>query len=341
MLNTLEKLCSLSGVSGDERAVCSFIKKEAAQYASKISEDVMGNLTVFVKGKKRREKPLMLAAHMDEVGICITGFTSDGLLRFAFAGGVDRRVVIGKQVLIGKKEIPGIIGIKAVHMTTKEEREKTPKLSELLIDIGCETEAAAKKLVALGDSAVFAGSFIRLGKHKVKSRAIDDRFGCAVLLELMKKPLLYDTYFVFTAQEEVGCRGAGAAAYAIKPALALVVESTTAADLPGSEEHTKVASLGKGAVIGCVDGATIFDKDLFALLRKTASDENIPWQIKTKIAGGTDSKSIQLSREGVRVASLSLPTRYIHSPSCVADIRDMQSVLALAEKFINTEESAL
>ncbi len=341
MLSLLKKLCTLHGISGREEQVRDFIREECASYASSITEDTLGNLLVFVKGKKRRKNPLMLAAHMDEVGIYIRGANDDGSLSFAFAGGVDRRVVIGKRILIGKREIPGIIGLRAVHLTTKEERKKTPKLSELSIDIGCESRAKAEKLVSPGEYAVFDSPPVTFGKSRLKSRAIDDRFGCAVLLSLMREKLMYDTWFVFTVQEEVGCRGANTATYSVAPHTALVIESTTAADIPSSEGAARVCELGRGAVIGCMDKSTIYDKRLFSLLRDIANKNEIPWQVKTRIAGGTDAGSIHISRDGVHTASLSLPTRYIHSPSCVADTRDMESVLNLAREFINCEEATL
>lgn len=340
MLNLLEQLCSIPGVSGREEQVRAFIRKAAEKYADSITEDTLGNLIVFIKGKKRRKKRVMLSAHMDEVGMYIRDISEDGSLGFAFAGGVDRRVAIGKRVLVGDRAIPGIIGLKAVHLTTKEERKKTPKLTELCIDIGCESRAAAKKLVSLGEYAAFDSAPIRLGKTRFKARAIDDRFGCAVLLTLLSEPLLYDTWFAFTVQEEVGCRGAKAASFSISPDIALVIESTTAADIPSSSGANRVCSLGNGAVIGCMDKSTIYDKKLFFLLRDIAEREKISWQIKSRVAGGTDAGSIHTSRAGVRTASLSLPTRYIHSPSCVADTRDMDCVLRLAREFISCEEAS-
>lgn len=341
MIETIKTLCEIKGTSGYEGFVCDYIKERVKNFADDIREDTMGNLFVFKKGKKSRKKPLMVCAHMDEVGLIIKGITDDGYLSFDFAGGVDKRVVIGKRVLIGEKEIPGIIGMKAVHLTTKDERKKTPKLSELCIDIGCEKKTAAEKLVSLGDFAVFDSPLRELGENRIKARAIDDRFGCGVMLKLIESELEYDTHFVFTVQEEVGCRGAEIAAFAVEPAYALVLEATTAADIPGAEGDGKVCVLGKGAVIGCMDGGAIYDKKLFALLRKFAEDKGIGWQIKTRIAGATDARSINVSKDGVRTTSLSLPTRYIHSPSCVADIRDMNAVLALAREFVNCEEEKL
>lgn len=341
MIDLLEKLCGMDAPSGNENVVRKFIRSYAKLYADEMREDSIGNLFVFKKGRDRRNKPLMLCAHMDEVGIIIKEITADGYLKFDFVGGVDRRVAIGKRVLIGDKRIHGVIGLKAVHLTTKEERKKAPRISELCIDIGCEKKTVAEKLVSPGDFGVFDSEFKRFGENRIKARAIDDRAGCMVMLKLIEEELLYDTWFVFTVQEEVGCRGAVSAAFTVNPSYALVLEATTAADIPSSEDAAKVCELGKGAVIGCMDGGAIYDKRFFTLLREIAERKGIAWQMKSRVAGGTDAKSIHVSREGVRTTSLSVPTRYIHSPSCVADVRDIDGVLRLAREFINFGEEIL
>ena len=338
MMQILEELCAKNGPSGNETCVREYIKDFVAPYADEVREDTMGNLIVFKKGKKKRKKKLLLSAHMDEVGLIITDITDDGYLKFDFVGGVDRRVVIGKRVFVGEKEIPGIIGFKAVHLTTKEERKHAPKLSELCIDIGTAKRSAAEKLVSRGDTAVFDSPWCELGKNRVKARALDDRFGCAIMLKLISEELLYDTYFAFTVQEEIGCRGAKCAAYSVKPELTLVFEATTAADIPSVDGAMRVCSLGKGAVIGYMDRGAIYDKGLFEKLRAIAEEKKIPWQMKSRVAGGTDAGAIVVSGKGVRVISISLPTRYIHSPSCVGDMRDMKSALSLAREVVNCEE---
>ena len=338
MIELLKTLCELNGPASNEEKVREYIKKYVKPYADEIREDVMGNLIVFKRGKMRREKKLMVCAHMDEVGLIITDITDDGYLKFDFVGGVDTRVVIGKRVLVGKKEIPGIIGFRAVHLTTPEERKRAPKLTELCIDIGCDKKTAAEKLVSRGDTAIFLSPFTVLSDNRIKARALDDRFGCAVMMKLIEEELLYDTYFAFTVQEEAGCRGATTVAYSIEPSFALVLEATTAGDIPSAEGASKVCSLGNGAVIGYMDRSTVYDKDLFIKLRDIAEKKNLPWQMKSRIAGGTDAGKIHVSKSGVRTTSLSLPTRYIHSPSCVGDIRDMSVVLELAREFVNAGE---
>jgi len=276
----------------------------------------------------------MVCAHMDEVGLIIKDIDDKGYLKFAFAGGVDRRVAIGKRVLVGEGKIPGVIGVKAVHLTTKDERKKVPKTDELFVDIGASSKEDAEKYVTLGDRAIFDSDFIRMGDN-IKARALDDRIGCAVMLELMEEELELDTWFVFTVQEEVGLRGATAAANSLMPSSALVIEGTTAADLPDAEGSDRVCCIDGGAVIGMIDRGTIYDRGMHNTLKAMASENNIPWQLKTAVAGGTDAGAIHKACGGIPTASISAPVRYIHSPSCVTSLSAIDAVYSLAKLFIN------
>lgn len=337
MLNLLEKLCALPGVSGWEDAVRDFISDYAKPYAAELFSDSIGNLFVLRRGRARRTRPFMVAAHMDEVGIIIKSITEEGYLKFGFIGGVDRRVVIGKRVLV-RGIYPGLIGVKAVHLSTKDERKNVPKTEDLYIDIGANSKAQAEKLVHLGDFAVFDSNYRTFGDGFVKARAIDDRIGCAVMLSLLKDEPAFDTWFVFTVQEEVGLRGASVAAHRLMPASALVLEGTTAADIPEMEGHQAVCSVGSGPVIGCMDRSTIYDKEYFHILGALADAHQIPWQIKKFISGGTDAGIIHKTGGGVRVASISAPVRYIHSPACVAAISDLKHMRELARLFLAHQE---
>lgn len=338
MLEILQKLCSLRGVSGWEDEVRDYISNFARPYAHEMFSDSIGNLFILKKGKASRSKSLMVCAHMDEVGLIIKSITDEGYLKFGFAGGVDRRVAIGKRVLIGEKRIPGLIGVKAVHLTTKDERKNIPKLDDLYVDIGCTSKAQASSLVTLGDYAVFDSDYLTFGNDYVKARAIDDRAGCSAMLSLLREELAFDTWFVFTVQEEVGLRGATVAAERLMPHSALILEGTTAADIPGMIGHRRVCSVEKGIVIGCMDRSTIYDKEYFNLLCRLANENNIPWQIKEYISGGTDAGIIHKTGAGVRTASISAPVRYIHSPACVTSAAALQSLYTLARLFINCKE---
>ena len=336
MKETLKTLCRLPGVSGREEAVRNYIREQVSPYAAEIREDAMGNLLVHVRGKLPEEpgKRILLAAHMDEVGVIITDITAEGYLKFDFVGGVDRRVVIGKKVLVGDKAIPGVIGMKAIHQTSAAEREKVPALRELSIDIGISSKEEAEKLVSLGDVGTFDDGVTEFGNGYLKAKAIDDRVGCTILLELIRRGLPRDAWFAFTVQEEVGCRGSQTAAWQLSPDIALILEGTTAADLPSQSGGEKVCSPGKGPVIPFMDGGSIYDHGLFRRLTDIAGEKGITWQTKTKISGGTDASSIQRGGAGARVAAISAAVRNIHSPSCVFCLKDMQKMYDLAFAFL-------
>ena len=270
---------------------------------------------------------------MDEVGIIVTRATEDGFLKFDFVGGVDRRVVLGKPVELGVDRVPGIVGMKAIHMLTAEERKKVPKTDSLYLDIGAASREEALSKVPLGTYGAFVGEPEELGDGFLKSKAIDDRVGCAILLELLKEDLPLDVTFAFTAQEEVGTRGAFGAAFSVTPEIALVLETTTAADLPEIEGARRVCAPGKGPVISYMDGGTIYDRELFETLRRLAEERNIPWQTKEYIAGGNDARNIQRSKAGVRVAAISAAVRYLHAPASVGSLSDFEDMLKLARAF--------
>ena len=334
LIDTLKELCALPGVSSWEDEVRDYIRTQAAPYADQIRVDSIGNLMIEKKGAIPGHKKLMLAAHMDEVGLMVQSITKDGYLKFGCVGGIDRRVLIGKRVLVGPGKYPGVIGLKAYHLTDAEEVKKVPKLREFYIDIGAKDQEDAEQYVSPGDVAVFDGDILTFGHGLFKAKAIDDRIGCAVMLELLKEPLPMDCTFAFTVQEEVGTRGAFGAAFSITPDIALVLEGTTAADLPAMAEHQKVCAPGKGVVIPFMDGGTVYDRGLFELLRQLAEDHDLPWQTKEYISGGTDASAIQKSKSGVRVAGLSAAVRYLHTPSSAASLQDFETMLTLARLFL-------
>lgn len=335
MIEQLKTLCRLSGVSGDETEVRDYIKRQAAPYADRIRTDALGNLIVFKKGKRSTGNKLLLAAHMDEVGLIVTRITEEGFLKFDFVGGVDRRVAIGKPVVLGDARLPGIIGLKAIHLVSREEEKKAPKTEDLYIDIGASDRDAALKLVTPGTYGCFVGEPEEFGYGMLKAKAIDDRIGCAVMLELLKEELPLDVTFAFTAQEEVGTRGAFGAAFSVTPEVALVLETTTAADVPGLEDHRKVCKVGAGPVVSYMDGGTIFDRKLFADLRRLAEENRIPWQTKEYISGGNDARTIQRTKSGVRVAVISAAIRYLHAPASIGCIEDFENILKLTRAFIH------
>ena len=343
MTDLLKELCLLNGVSGNEDEVMYGILEHIRAIPQKREGEItlldkgnpLGNLIVLKKGKKSTGSRLMLCAHMDEVGVIVTRITDEGFLKFDFVGGVDRRVAIGKSVVIGHNKVPGVIGLKAIHLVGPEERKKAPKTEALYIDIGARDREAAETLVELGDYGAFVCAPEAFGDGLFKARAIDDRVGCAVMLKLLEEELPLDVTFAFTAQEEVGTRGAFGAAFSVTPEIALVLETTTAADLPGVEGHRRVCAPGKGPVISYMDGATIYDRELFETLRRLSEENGIPWQTKEYIAGGNDARTIQRTKAGVRVAALSAAVRYLHAPASVGSVTDFENMLQLTRLFLH------
>jgi endoglucanase len=336
MKDLLKELCLTDGISGDENAVRDLIISKI-KLVCDYSIDNLGNLICFKKGRKKPKKKLMICAHMDEVGLMVTYIRADGTLSFNCVGGIDPSVIIGRQVRIGKDRISGVVGSTAVHNLSKEDRDKAPEVDSLYIDIGAESKEEAEKYVSLGDSVFFDSEFTELGGSRVKSKALDDRAGCAMMIKLLHEKLEYDTYFVFNVQEEIGLRGSGASAFSVAPDFAIVLEATTAADIDGSEGVDKVCCLGSGPVVSFMDRRTIYDKELYQLAFDTAKELDLPCQTKTKIAGGNDAGAVHISGKGVRTIAVSLPCRYLHSASCVIAEKDTepsyQLVRRLAERI--------
>lgn len=330
MLDTLKTLCILSGASGCEDEVRDYILERVMPHVDSVTTDTMGNLIVTKKGKVTPARKLMLAAHMDEVGIIITQIGENGFLHFDFVGSVDRRVVIGKRVYIGKNGIRGVIGIKPVHLLEKGEEKTVPKLDDMYIDIGAKSKEEAEALVSLGDEGVFEDSVLEFGNGFLKAKAIDDRVGCAAMIKLIEGDLPCDCTFAFTVQEEVGTRGAQIAAARVQPDVAIILEGTTAADLPGVDGGKRICRLGGGLVLPFMDKGTLYTPRLWKLATEIADQNNIQWQTKTRIAGGTDARVIQRGGAGCEVVAISAPIRNIHSPASVAKVPDFADMPKLA-----------
>lgn len=327
----LEKLCNTDGVSGNEDKVRSIILSEIRPYADDIRIDSMGNVTAFKKGE-RHDKKVMICAHMDEVGFIISGFTDSGYLKFKTVGGIDTRVIISKRVRTAGG-VPGVIGMKAIHLQTPDERENVPKISSLFIDIGAKSAEEAKKYVKLGEYAAFDTVYGELGDGMIKAKAIDDRAGCYALCEVLRHKCEYDMYAVFTVQEEVGTRGAYIAAYSTAPDVCLVLESTTCSDIYNTKPHEQVTKCGGGAAVSIMDRASISDRQLAEAVYKFAKEAGIPVQYKKTTMGGNDAGAVCVSREGVKTAVVSVPCRYLHSPVGMASKSDIKAAADIAVGF--------
>ena len=328
----LKKLTEAAGVSSRESEVRDLIKEELENEVEELKTDALGNLIAFKSGDE--EKPtLMLAAHMDEIGLMVTDINKDGLLSFKPIGGIDKRILVSKKVAIGEDKITGVIGAKAIHLQKPQERKKVLDYKELYIDIGAKSKKEAKQAVSIGDMVSFVSGYEELGTNAAKAKAIDDRIGCAALIKTLKQDYDFPLYGVFTVQEEVGARGAQAVSYNINPDLALVVEGTTASDVPDSKEQSYSTTLGEGPALTMRDGGMIAHKDLVQEIINIAKKAEIDYQFRKSTRAGTDGRAIHLTKEGIPTAVVSVPCRYIHSPASLINLADYQNTTKLVQQF--------
>lgn len=337
-LRLLERLCNVVAVSGDEGQVREIVLEEIEPYADEVKVDALGNVLATCLGRGRRRMRVMLDAHMDEIGFMIVAEDGEGIYRFEAVGGIDPRHLVGKQVLVGRENMPGVIGVKPIHLMSSEERTKKLPIDALRIDLGPAGKAK------VGDRAGFATRFRRAGPS-IFSKSIDDRIGVATLIELVKHaPPNIDLCAAFTVQEEIGLRGAKVAAHYFNPDLAIAIDSTPARDLPvfdGGENMTYNTKLGLGPAIYIADGSTLHDPRLVRLLRETAEAEKIPYQLRQPGGGGTDSGAIQRSLAGVPTVSVSVPHRYTHSPVSISRVDDWKNTLNLLQAALKRITTSL
>lgn len=330
MLNYLKKYCDILGPSGMEdeirEAIIADIKDSGCEYKT----DPMGNLIVLKKGKNRRNKKVLFSAHMDEVGFMVKYIDEDGYLWFDAVGGVDRRVVSGRRIVFCESNIHGVVASKAIHMQTIDERGKCEPIGDMHIDIGASDRETAKRYISVGDCATFEPDYEEFGSGLVRSKALDDRFGCAALVSMINRELEYDTYFAFNTCEEVGCDGAKEVAHRLRPDVVIALEATTAGDVLGVPKSKCACEIGKGAVLSLMDRSTIYAKELVELATEVADEKGIKWQYKNVVAGGNEAGVYQRAAAGARVLAISAPARYIHSASNVLSLEDMQAVADLA-----------
>jgi endoglucanase len=339
-LNLLERLSLARGASGDEGAVRSILAEVVGPLVDELQVDTIGNLIAIKRGASQSGLKVMVAAHMDEVGLMVVGADNNGFLRFRPVGGVDARVLLANRVLVGPEGIPGVIGAKPVHLTSPKEREAPLPVEQLYIDIGAKSKDEALGAAPLGTYVTFDTPFTRLGaggaqgaagSGRVAGKAFDDRAGCCVLAELLAESYYFDLLAVFTVQEEVGLRGAQVAAYALCPDLAFALEGTVCDDAPRpeGEDVSPTTRLGFGPAITITDASVVADRRLVELLMDTAEREGIPCQVKQPNVGGTDIGAIHLQRGGIPTAALSVPCRYIHSPESILDLGDLENCIRL------------
>ncbi|RLF14002.1 MAG: M42 family peptidase [Thermoprotei archaeon] len=348
MYHLLKDLTEACGVSGFEDEVRQVIVEKLKEYSDEVRIDPFGNVIAVIKGENKDFK-VMLAAHMDEIGLMVTHIEKNGFIRFTTVGGVNALTLIGQRVVIQtrKGKIKGVIGMKPPHLMTPEEAKKVPEIKNLFIDVGASNRSEVEKLgIRVGDVVVIDRDIARLGNGKiVTGRAFDDRAGVAVMIDAMmrvygKEPSC-TVYAVATVQEEVGCRGARVVAFRINPTMAIAIDVTAANDVAGVSEHEYVTRLGAGPAIKIMDNVRggflglIAHPKVRELLIRVAEEEKIPYQLEVLVGGSTDASTIHLVREGVPSGVISIPTRYVHSSTEVISLDDAVNAAKLIAATIN------
>lgn len=334
----LKKLTEASGVSGNEKEVRNIIIEEIKPYADSVRIDRLGNIIAYKSGVKPAVGGLMVTAHMDEVGLMISEIDNNGLLKFIPVGGIDKRVLVSKTVLVGKDKLKGVIGAKPIHLQKRNEWTKVLDMNELYIDIGASSKEESEKLVEIGDYVVFDTEFLEFGDEKIKAKALDNRVGCSLLVDLLKSRPSVELYAVFTVMEEVGLVGAGPAAYSVEPAVAIILEGTVCYEMPDLGTHQIPTIMGAGPAISIVDRTTLYDSKLRDRIVSLATTNNIPYQYRKTSMGGNDSGKIHTSKTGCPTAAISVPTRYIHSPLSVISKKDYNNTLSLLKVVVSDLE---
>ena len=334
LVDILEKLSNANGVTGREDNVRELMADYLKPYVDELKEDKLGNLIAVKKGKKDAPT-VMIAAHMDEVGLMVKNIKKKGFLQFTKVGGIDDRILLGQKVVVHTDKGPllGVVGSKPVHIQNDVERKKVIEADKLFIDIGAKDKDAAEKMgVQVGDVVSFDTKFALIGENIVLGKAFDDRVGCAVLVEVMKqlKDVDCNVFAVGTIQEEVGLRGATIAAFHIEPDLGIAFDASISGDTPGVSEGEAPAKMGEGPVLTVADAGLITHPKVLRLLVDSAKQAKISYQLETGIRGATDAARIALSRDGVPSGVVSVPARYIHSPAGILNLDDVEKTVKLA-----------
>lgn len=322
----LKKLTNTYSPSGNECKIRELIKNEIKPYVDEIKIDTLGNLIARKKGNGHK---IMVAAHMDQIGLMVIDIDDNGFLRFARVGGISPYIALGQKVIFEN----GTIGI-----IFKEyiENMKDLKLENMYIDIGAKSREEAEKLVSIGDICVYHSDIVE-NENRIISKCLDDRIGCYVLIETIKliNSDKNDLYFVFTAQEEVGLRGAKTSAYGINPDIGISIDVTGTGDTPKAKRFA--ISLDKGTAIKVMDRSVITHPKVKKLMIETAKENNIPYQMEVLEAGGTDSGAIHLTRSGVPSGVISIPTRYVHTSHEMASKTDINNSIKLLYNILNNK----
>lgn len=319
MYNTIKKYISCFSVTGNEGMLADIIAEDMAPYVDSVTEDPMGNLICFKKGKDS-SKRMMFASHMDEIGFVVTYIEKNGFIRVSNVGGIN-------AVASSSHEVRFINGTKGVLIFEGGCTDWNVK--KMFVDIGAKDRKEAEKKVHIGDYLALTQHITRLGGGRIAGKAMDDRLGCAVIAQAAKRigTPAYDTYFVFTTQEEVGLRGSKAAANAILPLYGIACDVTPTNDTIGAPNGG--VSLGGGAAIKVKDSSVICSKKVVDRLASLAEGRKIKYQYEILVAGGTDTASMQVAGAGCYAGCISVPCRYVHQPVETIDLKDCEASAAL------------
>lgn len=333
-VGVLQRLSEMNGPAGFEGPVREYISNLARDLGARVEVDKLGNVLGHVKGKGPR---VMMSAHMDEIGLMVSDIDDNGFIYFTNLGGWDVRLLPGLEVTVMApgRDLPGTVGMKPPHITTEAERKQVPEMTDLFVDTGLDAAGLSRAGVRVGTPIAPSTSFRRLTKNRVMGKAFDDRAGCYVLLRLLEEGNLpCDVTFVWSVQEEVGARGGGPAATRIDPDYVIVMESTIAADFPGVPRQKIVARLLHGTVVTVMDRLQIADPVMLDALLDVARERKLKVQLKKPGIGATDAGPIHLRGTGYRAIPMAVPTRYIHGPAAIMDLRDLESTVTLARAML-------
>ncbi len=341
MMELMKELCLAPGVSGCEDEVANIISRELKDVADKIEKDSMGNIIVTKKGDKKAPT-VMLAAHMDEIGLMVKYIDDNGYIIFSTIGGINDQMLMNQTVTVHSsvgEDVIGVIGSKPPHVTTPEERNKVVKAKDMFIDIGAKDKEEAEKMVRIGDTMTFNSIFAEYPNNLVMGKAIDNRAGCYVLIEVLKRINTRATvYGVGTVQEEVGLKGAKTVSFKLNPDMAFALDVTLSGDHPGIKPDEAPVVIGKGPALILADASgrgILTQKSIKDMLIKAGDEKDIPYQLEVSDGGTTDGTAIHLTREGIPTGVLSVPTRYIHTPVSVCSMDDVESTIQLIVEAIN------
>ena len=333
----LKTLTEINAPAGHEQPIRRMLIDELKAKGFNPYIDRMGNVIVVKEGNGAApRKRVMVSAHMDEVGLIVTGHTDGGFLKVNQAGGIDPRVLISKRVVVGDDNIPGVIGAVAIHLQSAADRARVMGYRDIAVDIGAMDKKEAERKAPIGTYISFDTPYVEYGEGYACGKAFDDRVGCWTILRLLDEELPCDLIAAFVSEEEVGCRGASGAAFSQEPDIGIVLEGTTCNDLGDIPEVAQVCKTGEGVAVSFMDGSSIANRELFKKTLEVGEKEGIACQVKASVSGGNDGGVIQRAREGIPVVVLSVPCRYIHSPSTVVKLSDVEAQFELCRALLKT-----